>query len=283
MKRDTEVITGAGEFMPSSRRETEEDMLEQFCIMENKRMEITVPDICKRMNLSRREVNFYLKQMVVHGYILPPKEKEKIVLTEFGRITGEEFRYRHEIFTQFLQFVGVQSDKAEEDACRMEHVVSEETVQQICNFVDCGDTFERILKYSDLRTRYTPGIYTFLMGIYYMEKTCPRRLAAEFDQFSENILLHVKKKHSYFELIRKENREGWIWYNDPEQEWIQAEQKEGHIWIPSNVFEFSTRRQDPITEGNVLIAFTREGERPMEWNCRELDVHIWKTGVEYGK
>ena len=95
MKKDTEFTAGTGDIMPSSRRETEEDMLEQFCILANKRMEITVPDICRRMDLTRREVNFYLKQMVLHGYILPPKEKENIVLTEFGRITGEEFRYRH--------------------------------------------------------------------------------------------------------------------------------------------------------------------------------------------
>lgn len=102
----------------------------------------------------------------------------------------------------------------------------------------------------------------------------------EFQQFSENILLHVEKKYSYFELIRtKDKGDGWIWYKDPEQGWMRAEQKEGNPWIPSGVFEFSTRRQDPVTEGNVLIAFTREGERPLEWNCRELDVHIWKVGV----
>ena len=133
MKKDTEFTAGTGDIMPSSRRETEEDMLEQFCILANKRMEITVPDICRRMDLTRREVNFYLKQMVLHGYILPPKEKENIVLTEFGRITGEEFRYRHEIFTQFLQFVGVQSDRAEEDACRIEHVISKESFEAIKN------------------------------------------------------------------------------------------------------------------------------------------------------
>ena len=51
MKKDTEFTTGTGDIMPSSRRETEEDMLEQFCILANKRMEITIPDICRRMDL----------------------------------------------------------------------------------------------------------------------------------------------------------------------------------------------------------------------------------------
>ena len=85
----------------------------------------------------------------------------------------------------------------------MEHVVSEETVQQICNFVDYGDTFERILKHSDLRSWYQTGKYMFLMGIYQIEKTCPRRFAREFDCFSENIWLHITEDKSSFELIKK--------------------------------------------------------------------------------
>ena len=82
------------------------------------------------MDMSRREVNFYLKQLKVHGYIIREKvtstghQKDGsgsgISLTEFGKITGEEFQYRHEILTQFLQFVGVSDEKAQEDACRMD-------------------------------------------------------------------------------------------------------------------------------------------------------------------
>lgn len=52
----------------------------------------------------------------------------------------------------------------------MEHVVSDETVQQICNFVNYGSTFEHALRNTDLRYRYEPREYSFLMGIYYMEK-----------------------------------------------------------------------------------------------------------------
>lgn len=124
-----------------------------------------------------------------------------VCLTELGRIRGEECRHRHETFTQLLEYVGVESRIAEEDACRMEHVVSDETVQQICNFVNYGSTFEHALRNTDLRYRYEPGEYSFLMGIYYMEKTCPRRLAGEFKNYKEQIRLHVKKEDSYFELF----------------------------------------------------------------------------------
>lgn len=232
MQTDFEEIKETDTQLPSSRREIEEDMLEHICLIANAGAEITVEELCGRMNMSRREVNFCLKQLKNHGYVVGEKEtytglqgkeaESGIFLTELGKITGEEFQYRHEILRQFLQFVGVSEEKAEEDACRMEHVISEETVQQICNFVDYGDTFERILKQSDLRSWYRPGSYQFLMGIYQIEKTYPRRFAREFKRFSENIRLHVTEDESSFELIKREGEASAqnLWYKDPEQGWI---------------------------------------------------------------
>lgn len=289
MQTDFEEIKETDTQLPSSRREIGEDMLEQICLIANAGAEITVEKLCDRMDMSKREVTFYLKQLKTHGYVVREKDtctglqgrgaESGIFLTELGKITGEEFQYRHEILTQFLQFVGVSEEKAKEDACRMEHVISEETVQQICNFVDYGDTFERILKQSDLRSWYRPGSYQFLMGIYQIEKTCPRRFAREFKHFSENIWLHVTEDESSFELIKREGEASSqnLWYKDPEQGWMQAEERMGNPRIPSGAFKFLTRCQDPIIEGVALIAFTRKGEKPVDWNSRELDVHIWKS------
>ena len=289
MQTDFEEIKETDTQLPSSRREIGEDMLEQICLIANAGAEITVEKLCDRMDMSKREVTFYLKQLKTHGYVVREKDtctglqgrgaESGIFLTELGKITGEEFQYRHEILRQFLQFVGVSEEKAEEDACRMEHVISEETVQQICNFVDYGDTFERILKQSDLRIWYRPGSYQFLMGIYQIEKTCPRRFAREFKHFSENIWLHVTEDESSFELIKREGEASSqnLWYKDPEQGWMQAEERMGNPRIPSGAFKFLTRCQDPIIEGVALIAFTRKGEKPVDWNSRELDVHIWKS------
>lgn len=192
-------------------------------------------------------------------------------------MTGAECGYRHETFAQFLQFVGVGSETTREDACRMEHIVSEETVRQVCNFVNYGETFERVLRYTDLSYRYAPGDYVFLMGIYYMEKTYPRRFAREFHDFSQNIRLHVGEEKSWFELEinpEPDSDLGCLWYKD-QQKWIRAELHKGKPVIPSDVFEFSIQRQDPVIEGNALIAFANEDEEPVDWNSRELDVHIW--------
>lgn len=159
----------------------------------------------------------------------------------------------------------------------MEHIVSEETVRQVCNFVNYGETFERVLRYTDLSYRYAPGDYVFLMGIYYMEKTYPRRFAREFHDFSQNIRLHVEEGKSWFELEidpEPDSNLGCLWYKD-QQKWIRAELHKGKPVIPSDVFEFSIQRQDPVIEGNALIAFANEDEEPVDWNSRELDVHIW--------
>lgn len=263
--------------MPSSKRETEEDMLEELCSLAKKDARITIPEICGRMEMTRREVLAYLKQLSARGYVKTEENKSYVRLTELGCIRGEECRHRHETFTQFLEYVGVNSETAEEDACRMEHVASEETVQQIHNFINYGSTFERVMKKTDLRYYYEPGDYTFMMGIYYMEKTCPRRLTTEFKDYREQISLHVKEEDSCFELLRTDQTKNRLdlWYRDPETGGMKAAEKDGNPLIPTGVFQYFLRHHDPVIEGTALVAFAREGENPMEWNSRELDVHIW--------
>lgn len=273
MQKNTQP-TRIGLDMPSSRREIEEDILEELCLFSQKNDMLTIQDLSEQLNISEKELTYYIRQMKRHGYVEISPEGKRVYLTELGRITGAECSYRHETFMQFLQFVGVESETAREDACRMEHIVSEETVHQVCNFMNYGETFERVLRYTDLSYRYAPGEYSFLMGIYYMEKTYPRTLARECSSFSENICLHVEENKSWFELKPTNDEAGQLWYQEQKQ-WISAKEREGRFILPSDIFEFILQRQDPIIEGTALIAFARDGEHPLDWNSRELDVHIW--------
>lgn len=273
-KTTTTSPTRIGLDMPSSRREIEEDLLEDLCRISQKNPLLTIQNLSAELKIPEKELTYYIRQMKRHGYVDFSPEETQIYLTELGRITGAECSYRHETFTQFLQFVGVESKTAREDACRIEHIVSEETVRKVCDFVNCGESFEQVLRHTDLSYRYEPGDYTFLMGIYYMEKTYPRRLSREFQNFSENIRLYVEKDRSWFELSLKNESPGRLWYQK-QQQWICAREHEGRPVIPSDIFEFSIQRQDMIIEGTALIAFTRDDEQPVDWNSRELDVHIW--------
>ena len=62
MQTDFKEIKETDTQLPSSRREIEEDMLEQICLIANAGAEIMVEKLCDRMDMSKREVTFYLKQ-----------------------------------------------------------------------------------------------------------------------------------------------------------------------------------------------------------------------------
>ena len=80
------------------------------------------------------------------------------------------------------------------------------------------------------------------------------------------------KMRAVFELIKREGEASSqnLWYKDPEQGWIQAEERMGNPRIPSGAFKFLTRCQDPIIEGVALIAFTRKGEKPVTGTAGNL-------------
>lgn len=173
----TEDIAGG---MPCSRWEKAEDMLERLCKWKQRGSSLSAFRLCEEFGLSRREGTYYLKKMLEYGYISPLTNTDEIELTSFGIARGEELGYRHETFTQFLQLAGVSPEDAEEDACRIEHVAGEKTVESICQFINSGVSSERILHHTDLRFRYDSGIYEAGMGIYQVERLCPRKLAQEY-------------------------------------------------------------------------------------------------------
>ena len=96
-------------------------------------------------------------------------------------------------------------EQAEENACRMEHVVSRNVIVGIEQFLRSGDTHDRILKNTDLSTLYEPGSYEFCMGIYRPEKRYPRILAEEFFLFVPEIRLNVKEDGSFFSLKKRDS------------------------------------------------------------------------------
>lgn len=272
---ENEFKTVIGQDMPSSRRELEEDMLEKLFRLEKNVRVLTLQGIESHLNMSRRDMNYYLKQMKKHGYVEINAQDGIVEITELGKVTGMECQYRHDTFTQFLQYVGVRKEQAAEDACRIEHVASDETVRQICNFVNYGETYERVIRHTDLSFRYEPGRYQFLMGIYYLDRTCPRKIAREADYFSENISFCSQDSRSWFELEYLNPVKDCLWYMTSDKGWVKAVMEENKAVIPSEFFEYSIRQKNPVSEGSLLVAFAREGDRPREQDSRELDVHIW--------
>ncbi len=63
-------------------------------------------------------------------------EHGNISLTPEGLAIAKRTYERHKALTAFLEKLGVTDEQAEEDACKIEHVISQETYVAICNFMD---------------------------------------------------------------------------------------------------------------------------------------------------
>ena len=82
-------------------------------------------DVAKRMGVSGAAVNKAMKLLVEKGYLY--EDGKHLYLTDEGKACAEAVYERHCILRDFLSKLGVSAVRAEEDACRMEHVVSDET------------------------------------------------------------------------------------------------------------------------------------------------------------
>ena len=82
-------------------------------------------DVAKRMDVSQAAVNKAVKILVEKGYIY--EDGKHLYLSEGGRKYAEAVYEKHCIIRDYLIACGVSAATAEEDACHMEHLISEET------------------------------------------------------------------------------------------------------------------------------------------------------------
>ncbi len=97
--------------------------------------EIRSVDIAKSMGYSKPSVSRAIGLLKKEGFI----EQEpygKITLTEKGLERAKMVADRHVLLTEFLKrSLGLSADTAEQDACRIEHIVSRETMAAVRNYL----------------------------------------------------------------------------------------------------------------------------------------------------
>jgi len=102
-----------------------EDYLESILTLAQQQNVVHRIDVAKRMNVSQAAVNKAVKILVEKGYIY--EDGKHLYLTEEGKQYAEAVYEKHCIIREYLMACGVSAETAEEDACHMEHVISEET------------------------------------------------------------------------------------------------------------------------------------------------------------
>lgn len=113
--------------------QSEQDYLETLLTLGREQDVVHRIDVAKRMNVSQAAVNKAVKLLCEKEYVY--EDGKHLYLTESGKAYAESVFERHCIIREFLLKNGVSAAIAEEDACRMEHLISEETFQMMKNFV----------------------------------------------------------------------------------------------------------------------------------------------------
>ena len=112
------------------RLESQEDYLEKILQISQKKDSVHAIDIAREMSFSKPSVSVAMNKLKEQGYIII-NDKDEISLTESGLLIAEKTLEKHIILTNMLVSLGVPEDIAKEDACRMEHDISDETWKAI--------------------------------------------------------------------------------------------------------------------------------------------------------
>lgn len=110
--------------------ESAEDYLERILMLTNQNGSVRSIDIAIDMNFSKASVSIAMKKLKEKGYILVDPQGY-ISLTDSGYQIANHILERHTIISQALIALGVSKEIALKDACKIEHVLSEETFQMI--------------------------------------------------------------------------------------------------------------------------------------------------------
>ncbi len=114
--------------------ESAEMYLETILMLTEKQTQVRAIDVSHSTGYTKPSVSRAMGLLKKNGYI-EVDESGYISLTDEGSALAKKVLERHRVLHAFLEQLGVSSDTADEDACRMEHVISDETFEKMKDFV----------------------------------------------------------------------------------------------------------------------------------------------------
>ena len=117
--------------------ESGEMYLENIFVLRSKLGNVRSIDIVNYSGYSKPSISRAVKLLNNAGYINIDNEGY-ITLTDEGEALARKIFARHETLTRFLVNIGVDRETASEDACRMEHVISDDTYERIKDFCEAS-------------------------------------------------------------------------------------------------------------------------------------------------
>ena len=116
--------------MKKKYNESAEDYLETILMLSQTLPVVRAVDIATEMDFKKSSVSVAMKNLREKGHITVT-DAGFIYLTDSGQKIAEMIYERHDVLTQYLSSLGVSDEIAEEDACKIEHVISEESFRAL--------------------------------------------------------------------------------------------------------------------------------------------------------
>ena len=112
-----------------------EDYLEAMLMMKERHGYVRSIDVAEQLGVTKPSVSYATKQLRENGYITMD-HANFIVLTDKGMEIAQRIYTRHKVLTGFFEMLGVCPENAREDACKVEHDLSNETFDALCRHID---------------------------------------------------------------------------------------------------------------------------------------------------
>jgi DtxR family transcriptional regulator, Mn-dependent transcriptional regulator len=113
-----------------------EDYLEAIYVLDQADKGVRSVDVADKLRVAKPSVNRALKSLV-EGGLIEQQRYSVIYLTDQGKEQARKILHRHTVIKSFLTDVlGLDDERADEEACKIEHVVCEDTVDRLSEHVD---------------------------------------------------------------------------------------------------------------------------------------------------
>ena len=116
-------------------QQSAENYLETIYMLSQKNGSVRSIDIANELGFSKPSVSVAMKSLRENGYI-DVMGDGNIILLDPGKEIAENLYTRHTVLSQALTALGVSKETATEDACKIEHILSEESFNAIKNHFD---------------------------------------------------------------------------------------------------------------------------------------------------
>lgn len=115
-------------------KESEEMYLETILLLSKKKTEIHSIDIADELKYAKSSVSRAVNLLKRNGFILIDRDGS-ITFTQIGLEKATDIFERHNVLTTALIKLGVSKEVAEQDACRIEHVISKDVFSKLKDFI----------------------------------------------------------------------------------------------------------------------------------------------------